>query len=68
MTYVNPNYKSRKALIEAIKAGHVVDVFEPGLGTVPIDGIVYLKGPHYPEAHRWYATGTIAGGKLVKVK
>ena len=68
MTYVSPNFKTRKELVEAVKAGRSVEVFEPGLGTVPSDGKVYLEGPHYPKPHTWYATGTMAGGKLVKVK
>ena len=30
---------------------------------------VYLEGPHYPQPHRWYASGeTDAHGVLVRVK
>ena len=43
-------------------------VFQPGLGTVPEDGAIALEGPHYPEPHRWYATGTMKAGELVAVK
>jgi hypothetical protein len=68
MTYVSPNFKTKKELVEAVKAGRPIDVFEPGLGTVPLDGKVYLEGPHYPKPHKWYATGIMAAGKLVKVK
>ena len=67
MTYVSPNFKTKKALKEAVNANERVDVYEPGLGTVPRDGAVYLEGPHYPEPHRWYAKGTMKDGKLVKV-
>ena len=68
MTYVSPNFKTKKALKEAIAAGKPIDVFEPGLGTVPENGTVYLEGPHYPAPHSWYAQGTMENGRLVKVK
>ena len=68
MAYVSPNFKSKKALKEALTSGQLVDVFQPGLGTVPHDGTVTLEGPHFPEPHRWYAVGTMEGGVLVKVR
>jgi len=68
VTYVSPNFKTKKALKEALSAGTDVDVFQPGLGTVPYDGTVFLEGPHYPAPHSWYATGTMKDGKLVGVK
>jgi hypothetical protein len=68
MTYVRPNFKTKKALKEALKEGKPIDVFQPGLGTVPDNGAVYLEGPHYPEPHTWYAEGTMVNGKLTKVK
>lgn len=68
MAYVSPNYKTKKQLKEALAAGKEVEVYQPGLGTVPQDGRVSLEGPHYPEPHRWYAEGTMQAGRLVKVK
>lgn len=68
MTYVSPNFPTKKALREALRAGKRVDVFQPGLGTVPVNGTVYLEGPHYPKPHTWYAQGTMREGKLIAVK
>ncbi len=69
MAYVDPNFKTKKALKEALKNGSEVAVFQVGpFGSVPTDGTVYLEGPHYPQPHTWYAQGTMQGGKLVKVK
>ena len=67
MAYVSPNFKTKKALKEAIADGKPVQVFQPGLGTVPEDGQIALEGPHYPQPHTWYATGTMKDGQLVKV-
>lgn len=67
MAYVNPNFKTKKALKEALAAGQEVLVFQPGLGQDPHTGQVSLEGPHYPEAHRWYGTGTMSNGRLVKI-
>lgn len=68
MAYVSPNYKTKKDLIQAIKDGKSVMVYAPGLGEIPNNGPVTLEGPHYPEPHRWYASGTMQNGRLVKVK
>jgi len=67
MTYVSPNFKTKKALKEALTAGKDVSVYEPGIGNVPQNGTVYLEGPHYPEPHKWYGQGTMKDGKLIKV-
>lgn len=66
--YVSPNYRTKKDLKAALAAGKSVDVYQPGLGTVPDNGRVALEGPHYPEPHKWYATGTMQNGRLVSVK
>ncbi len=66
--YVRPNYKTKGQLIKAVNKGTDVDVYPPGLGSVPVDGTVYLEGPHYPAPHTWYAQGAMVGGRLVKVK
>ena len=68
MAYVSPNYKSKKQLKDDLAIGREIIVYQPELGTVPRDGSISLEGPHYPEFHRWYATGTMQNGKLVKVK
>lgn len=68
MAYVSPNYKTKKDLKEALAAGKSIEVYQPGIGLVPMDGYVPLEGPHYPQPHKWYAEGTMQGGKLVKVK
>ena len=67
MAYVSPDFKTKKALKEALAKGEDIDVYQPGLGTVPVNGKVSLEGPHYPKPHTWYATGTMENGKLVKV-
>ena len=68
MAYVNPNFKTKKALKEALAKGQSVEVYQPGLGTVPTNGTIALEGPHYPKPHTWYASGTMKDGKLIKIK
>lgn len=68
MTYVNPNFKTKKALKAAVEAGEDIEVYSPGFGTVPTNGTVYLEGPHSPEPHRWYAVGQMTEGRLTKIK
>ena len=68
--YTTQNFRSKKALKEAVAAGQVVTYFQPGPfgGKEPQDGKVYCEGPHYPEAHKWYAECEVKGGQIVKVK
>lgn len=67
--YCSPNFKTKKALKEAVKAGRTITVFQPGPfgGNPPTEGRVCVEGPHYPEPHRFYATCTLEGGRIVKV-
>ena len=66
--YCSPNFKTKKALKEAIAAGKKVTVFSPGPFPCPQDGHITLEGPHYPEPHRWYAQVVVENGVVVKVK
>lgn len=68
--YTTINFKSKKALKEAVAAGKQVGVYQPNniIGTpTPTEGRVSVEGPHYPEPHRWYATVELRDGKIIKV-
>ena len=67
--YVRPNFKTKKALKEAIAAGQKVTIFQPGPfgGNEPTDGTTAIEGPHYPEPHKWYASATIKDGFITRV-
>lgn len=70
--YVSPNYRTKKAVKEAIESGNPPNVYQPNgdlFNTiVPTNGTVTLEGPHYPEPHKWYAVGTMKDGKLVSIR
>ncbi len=67
--YCDTNFKTKKALKEAVANGGAVNVYQPGPfgGNEPADGEVSVEGPHYPEPHRWYARVTLKGGIITKV-
>lgn len=66
--YTEQNFKTKKALKEAIAAGKKVYVYSPGPFPCPTDGRVTLEGPHYPEPHRWYAQAELKEGYIISVK
>ncbi len=66
--YTSKNFKSKKALKDAVKAGEKVTLFAPGLGAPKENGTEYVEGPHYPEPHKWYAQVTVKDGVVVAVK
>ena len=67
MAYVEPNFATKKALKDAVKAGDRVTVFQPG-GIFPLtvrDGRVTVEGPHYPAPHRWYGVVEVSTDNVV---
>ena len=69
--YTDINFRTKKALKEAVAAGKVVTVYQPNSDITgheaPSNGRVSLEGPHYPEPHRWYASAELKDGRVVKV-
>lgn len=69
MAYTVYNFKTKKALKEAVTAGAQIEVYQPGpFGPDVRDGWVALEGPHYPAPHSWYAEALVVDGIAVKVK
>lgn len=66
--YVSPNFKTKKALKDALAAGEKVTVYSPGPFPCPEEGVVAVEGPHFPEPHRWYAMVRVSGGLVTGVK
>lgn len=67
MAYVEPNFKTKKAFKAAVAAGETVRVFSPGPFGFKRDGRETIEGPHYPQAHTWYAGVEVSDGLVVKV-
>lgn len=78
MSYTVRNFKTKKALKEAVEFRiknpndglDPVNCYNPGLGPdlTNYTGKVCLEGPHYPAAHTWYAEAELVNGIVVKVK
>lgn len=62
--YVEPNFKTKKALKEAVNAGQPVSYWQPGPfgGNEPKDGTIYIEGPH--GYHTWYASARVVNGVI----
>ena len=69
MSYVNPDYKSRKEFKAAVDSGVKHRTYNPsGMFPTPQHGSDVIEGPHYPKPHRWYASVVVQDGIVVKVK
>jgi hypothetical protein len=66
--YTCKNFKTKKALKEAVKAGEKITLYAPGLGTPKDNGIEFVEGPHFPSSHTWYAQVTMKDGIVIAVK
>jgi len=66
--YTSVNYKTKKALKDAVAAGQRVTIYAPGFGSPKDNGTEFVEGPHYPMPHKWYAEVTMKDGVVVKVK
>lgn len=68
MMYTRQNFKTKKALKKALEAGERLELVQLGpFGGKPINGTVFLEGPHFPAAHTWYAQGYAEDGLLVEL-
>jgi len=63
--YTSINYKTKKALKEAVKEGVRVRVFSPGPFPAPHNGSCVIEGS---QPHRWYASVRINNGIITEVK
>jgi hypothetical protein len=64
--YTETNFKTKKALKEAVASGVAVRVYQPGpFGPGVKDGPACIEGPHYPQAHSFYASCRIEAGQIV---
>jgi len=66
--YVRPNFKTKKALEEAVAAGNKVEVCSPELYPAQLNGNEFIEGPHYPELHQWCAQVRVENGLVTSVK
>jgi hypothetical protein len=68
--YCATNFKTKKALREAVASGEAVRYYQAGPfgGGEVQDGTITLEGPHYPAPHTWYASATVKGGLVVALK
>lgn len=69
---VRPNFRTKKALKEAVAAGEHVLVCNPGsfdYDKIRIrSGTVAIEGPNHPEPCKWRAWVTVEDGKIITIK
>ena len=72
MPYTEINFKSKKALKEAVAEGRRIGVYQPNdiFNRVFEAGEwITLEGPHYPQPHKWYAEAKLGDDLCIdKVK
>jgi len=71
VAYCTIDFKTKKALREAVKTGKRCTVYQPG-GIFPdptYPGSCSIEGPHWPKPHAWYARVVLdETGKIIKVE
>ena len=66
--YTNKNYRTGKAVKEAVKDGIIVGVHQPNdMFGASGNGEVSLEGPHNPEPHKWYLRAKIEDFVIVRI-
>ena len=65
--YASENFKTKKALKEAVASGRTILITSPGPFPAPTNGRAAVEGPWYPQPHRWYAEVQIQDGRIIKV-
>lgn len=68
MSYATVNFKSKKALKDAVSIGGApVRLQPPLIGEPVLNGRAFLEGPWYPKPHTWYAQVWLVDGVVVRV-
>ena len=71
--YTDINFKTKKALKEALASGRMVTVYQPGpfghsnIHSSTLNGTVTVEGPHFPEPHKWYARVLLKDGAIERI-
>jgi hypothetical protein len=68
LMYTTINFKTKKALKEALLKGEKVSVFQPGPFEKEIipGKKIFLEGPHYPAPHSWYGEAVLDSEGFIK--
>jgi hypothetical protein len=69
MPYTRINFKSKKALKDALANGDRIGVFQPNnIFNVEFEAgeWITLEGPHYPLPHRWWASAQLDNDLCIK--
>jgi len=65
MAYASVNFKTKKALKEALADGKKIRVYSHGPFGCQQEGNITLEGPHYQTPHTWYAQAKVAEGYII---
>jgi hypothetical protein len=66
--YTVINFKSKKALKEAFKAGDKIEVYQPGgMFKGVAKGRTTIEGPHYPKPHSFYLDVMVEDNVITKI-
>lgn len=65
--YIDPNFKTKKELKQAVMEGQTVTVYSPGPFPPRDNGVETVEGPHYPAPYTWYARVVVDHGRVIKV-
>jgi hypothetical protein len=65
MVHISPDFETKKAFREAVKAGRKIRVYGPGIYPAKDNGREVVEAP--ARYHKWYATVLVRDGFVVKV-
>jgi len=72
--YTGFDFKTKKALKEAVAEGKSVRIYQPNeifnsiQSSPTYTGTATIEGPHYPKPHTWYARVEVVDGTITKVR
>jgi len=68
MAYTVTNYKTAKAVKDAVKNGERVEVYQPNAMFGPLkDGETSIEGPHFPAGHAWWLRVVVRDGAIERI-
>jgi len=62
--YTVHNFATKKSLQESFQQGHIIRVYQPGLGST--EGNHVIEGPH--GIHKWYQKVVVKNGVITELR
>jgi hypothetical protein len=68
MVHIDPDFKTKKSFLEALKTGKEIYVYQPGMFPIANNGTGTFVVEAPANYHKWYVSVECVNSRIIKVK